>query len=180
MAKRTITELIDDLDGSPAEVSRELALDGVAYTVDLSAANSARLDKALAPFIGAGSKIGRGGPRLRLGGIRFYRFLRSWYPLMPHPARLGLRVFEACGASIRDLREEHGHRVVRVRGKGGKVVLVPLPPAVARAIDRAVDGRTNGPDPAQQDRRTDGPPLRHSPAQALAANAGIRMPRLPP
>jgi hypothetical protein len=66
MAKRTITELIDDLDGSPAEVSREIVLDGVAYAVDLSAVNSARLDEALAPFIGAGSKIDRGGPRLRL------------------------------------------------------------------------------------------------------------------
>jgi hypothetical protein len=31
------------------------------------------------------------------------------------------------------------------RGKGGKVVLVPLPPAVARAIDRAVEGRVDGP-----------------------------------
>jgi Lsr2 len=66
MAKRTITELIDDLDGSPAEVSREIALDGVAYALDLSAANSAKLDEALAPFIEAGSKMGRGGPRLRL------------------------------------------------------------------------------------------------------------------
>jgi Lsr2 len=74
MAKRTITELIDDLDGSSAEVSREFALDGVAYAVDLSAANSARLDEALAPFIAAGSKLARGGPRLRLvrssGGAR--------------------------------------------------------------------------------------------------------------
>jgi Lsr2 len=66
MAKRTITELIDDLDGSPAEVSREIALDGVAYTLDLSAANSARLDEALAGFIAAGSKLRRGGPQLRL------------------------------------------------------------------------------------------------------------------
>ncbi|MFU8873111.1 hypothetical protein [Micromonospora sp. SL4-19] len=32
-----------------------------------------------------------------------------------------------------------------MRGKGGKVVLVPLPPAVARAIDRAVDDRISGP-----------------------------------
>src|SRR5215207_5166008 len=32
---------------------------------------------------------------------------------------LGLRIFEACGASIADLGEEHGHRVLRVRGKGG-------------------------------------------------------------
>jgi integrase/recombinase XerD len=58
---------------------------------------------------------------------------------------LGLRIFEACGASISDLGEEHGHRVLRVNGKGGKVVLTPLPPAVARAIDRAVDGRGDGP-----------------------------------
>jgi len=34
---------------------------------------------------------------------------------------LGLRIF---GAEIDDLGEEHGHRVLRVRGKGGKVVLV--------------------------------------------------------
>ncbi|MEO3924985.1 hypothetical protein ABGB07_14135 [Micromonosporaceae bacterium B7E4] len=45
---------------------------------------------------------------------------------------LGLRIFETCGANIADFGEEHGHRVLRVRGKGGKVVLVPLPPAVAR------------------------------------------------
>jgi integrase/recombinase XerD len=43
---------------------------------------------------------------------------------------LGLRIFEATGADITDLGEEHGHRVLRVCGKGTKVVLVPLPPAV--------------------------------------------------
>src|SRR5712691_6396552 len=41
---------------------------------------------------------------------------------------LGLRIFEATGADITDLGEEHSHRVLRVCGKGGKVVLVPLPP----------------------------------------------------
>ena len=45
---------------------------------------------------------------------------------------LGLRIFEATSADIADLGEEHGHRVLRVRGKGTKVVLVPLPPAVGR------------------------------------------------
>jgi integrase len=58
---------------------------------------------------------------------------------------LGLRIFEATGAGIADLSEEHGHRVLRVCGKGTKVVLVPLPPAVGRAIDRAIGTRTGGP-----------------------------------
>jgi site-specific recombinase XerD len=58
---------------------------------------------------------------------------------------LGLRIFEATGADITDLAEEHGHRMLRVCGKGTKVVLVPLPPAVGRAIDRAIGTRTGGP-----------------------------------
>src|ERR1700727_3133504 len=58
---------------------------------------------------------------------------------------LGLRIFEATGADITDLSEEHGHRVLRVCGKGTKVVLVPLPPAVGRAIDRAISTRIRGP-----------------------------------
>jgi integrase/recombinase XerD len=57
---------------------------------------------------------------------------------------LGLRIFEATAADIGDLGEEHGHRVLRVCGKGGKVVLVPLPPAVGRAVDRATAGRLRG------------------------------------
>jgi integrase/recombinase XerD len=58
---------------------------------------------------------------------------------------LGLRIFEAPGSNIEDLGEEHGHRVLRVRGKGDKVVLVPLPPAVGRAIERSINERTTGP-----------------------------------
>lgn len=58
---------------------------------------------------------------------------------------LGLRIFEATGADIGDLGEEHGHRVLRVVGKGTRIVLVPLPPAVGRAIDRAIGDRTAGP-----------------------------------
>jgi hypothetical protein len=57
---------------------------------------------------------------------------------------LGLRIFEATGSDIGDLGEEHGHRVLRVHGKGDKIALVPLPPAVGRAIERAIDDRTTG------------------------------------
>jgi integrase/recombinase XerD len=58
---------------------------------------------------------------------------------------LGLRIFEATSANIADLGEKHGHRVLRVCGKGTKVVQVPLPPAVSRAIDRATGSRDRGP-----------------------------------
>ena len=58
---------------------------------------------------------------------------------------LGLRIFEATGADIADLGEEHGHRMLRVCGKGTKIVLVPLPPAAGRAIDRAAGSRVRGP-----------------------------------
>jgi integrase/recombinase XerD len=57
---------------------------------------------------------------------------------------LGLRIFEATGADIVDLGESQGHRVLKVCGNA-KVVLVPLPPAIARALDRAVDDRDTGP-----------------------------------
>jgi site-specific recombinase XerD len=90
---------------------------------------------------------------------------------------LGLRIFEATGADIADLGEEHGHRVLRVCGKGTKVVLVPLPPAVGRAIDRAVSARASGPillnsRGAQMDRHAATRRLRH-----LAEAAGVRITR---
>jgi integrase/recombinase XerD len=40
---------------------------------------------------------------------------------------------------------QHGHRVLLVHGKGDKIVLVPLPPVVARAAERAIAGRDAGP-----------------------------------
>jgi site-specific recombinase XerD len=90
---------------------------------------------------------------------------------------LGLRIFEATGADIADLGDEHGHRVLRVCGKGSKVVLVPLPPAVGRAIDQAISGRTGGPillnsRGARMDRHAATRRLRH-----LAQAAGIRIAR---
>ncbi|MET7809221.1 tyrosine-type recombinase/integrase [Micromonospora chersina] len=59
-------------------------------------------------------------------------------------------------------------------------MLVPLPPAVARAIDQAVDDRTSGPIlrhtlEARMDRHAATRRLEH-----LAATAGIRMPRMHP
>jgi integrase/recombinase XerD len=93
---------------------------------------------------------------------------------------LGLRIFEATSADIADLGEEHGHRVLRVCGKDTKIVLVPLPPAVGRAIDRAVGSRARGPillntRGTRLDRHTATRRLRH-----LAGAAGIQTARAHP
>jgi integrase/recombinase XerD len=93
---------------------------------------------------------------------------------------LGLRIFEATGANIEDLGEEHGHRVLRVCGKGTKIVLVPLPPAVSRAIDRATGSRRTGPillnrRGTRMDRHAATRRLRR-----LADNAGVKMTRTHP
>jgi site-specific recombinase XerD len=93
---------------------------------------------------------------------------------------LGVRIFEATGADIADLGEEHGHRVLRVCGKGTKVVLVPLPPAVGRAVDRATGSRTRGPvllnsRGTQMDQLAATRRLRH-----LAETAGIQTARAHP
>jgi integrase len=93
---------------------------------------------------------------------------------------LGLRIFEATSADIADLGEEHGHRVLRVCGKGAKIVLVPLPPAVSRAIDRAVGSRVRGPillncRGVRMDRHAATRRLRH-----LAGAAGIQIARAHP
>ena len=84
---------------------------------------------------------------------------------------LGLRIFEATGADIGDLGEERGHRVLRLCGKGTKVVLVPLPPAV----DTAIGTRASGPillnsQGARMDRHAATCRLRR-----LAGAAGVRI-----
>jgi integrase/recombinase XerD len=81
---------------------------------------------------------------------------RCDFALVAMPGLLGLRIFEATGADIADQGETHGHRVLRVCGKGTKIVLIPLPPAVGRAIDKAIGTRTGRPDPAQQPGHPDG------------------------
>jgi integrase/recombinase XerD len=71
-------------------------------------------------------------------------------------------------------------RVLRVVGKGGKVVLVPLPPAVGRPIDTAAGQRSTGPillnrRGTRMDRHAATRRLKH-----LATSAGVRMPRMHP
>ncbi|MEN3321491.1 MAG: integrase/recombinase XerD [Mycobacterium sp.] len=123
-------------------------------------------------------------PTLGLSHLQFEALLtaaresanRFDFALVAMLGLLGLRVFEACAADISDVGEERGHRILRVVGKGGKVVLVPLPPAVGRAIDRAVGERDLGPILLnRRDTRMD----RHCATRRLRRLAEVSVVRLP-
>ncbi|ALD14342.1 Lsr2 family protein (plasmid) [Clavibacter capsici] len=67
MAKRTITQLVDDLDGTVLGedgTTVSFSVDGTDYLIDLSPDHAAELHAAFAPFIADGRKAagGRRGP----------------------------------------------------------------------------------------------------------------------
>jgi hypothetical protein len=68
MAKRTVVELIDDLDGeSEAAETVNFALDGSDYEIDLTDAHAKQLRAALGPFLTAGRKSASVGRTPRRG-----------------------------------------------------------------------------------------------------------------
>ncbi|KQO80384.1 hypothetical protein ASF17_13845 [Frigoribacterium sp. Leaf263] len=63
MARRTVIQLTDDIDGTPiadrAGRTVAFALDGIAYEIDLSDAHLAELHETLTPYTTAGRRTGR-------------------------------------------------------------------------------------------------------------------------
>jgi len=53
VAEKVTVELVDDLDGSPADEKVRFALGGSQYEIDLSRDNAAKLRAALKPYIDA-------------------------------------------------------------------------------------------------------------------------------
>lgn len=58
MAQKVNIVLIDDIDGSDATETVSFGLDGTSYEIDLNDKNAAKLRDALAPYVGAGRKVG--------------------------------------------------------------------------------------------------------------------------
>src|SRR5262245_10257784 len=59
VAKKTIVELIDDLDGSVADETVKFGLDGISYEIELSKKNADKLRTALAPYVDKGTRADR-------------------------------------------------------------------------------------------------------------------------
>jgi hypothetical protein len=72
MAKKTLVQLVDDLDGSEAEETISFGLDGTSYEIDLNGEHAAALRDALAPYVGAARRTsgGASGSGRRGGGRR--------------------------------------------------------------------------------------------------------------
>lgn len=73
MAKKvqTITTFVDDISGDELADGKgetvKFALDGTTYEIDLGDKNAKKLRDALAPYIEAGRKVGRGATRASSG-----------------------------------------------------------------------------------------------------------------
>jgi hypothetical protein len=66
VAQKVLTLLQDDLDGSEAIETITFGIDGSTYEIDLNEKNSAKLRKALDPFVSAGRRVS-GSSRRRNG-----------------------------------------------------------------------------------------------------------------
>lgn len=69
VARRTIVELIDDIDGSEASTTVEFGLDGVTYEIDLSEQNAAALRADLSSWVEK-ARRSTAGRRTRSTGTR--------------------------------------------------------------------------------------------------------------
>lgn len=65
MAKTTIIETTDDLDGSKNAQEVSFAFGGTQYSIDLGKKNLAAFEKALKPYIEAATKVSKGSVRKR-------------------------------------------------------------------------------------------------------------------
>jgi hypothetical protein len=80
MAQKAVVELVDDIDGSPAEETVRFGLDSIAYELDLSQKNAVGLRDTLASYVGAGRRRARArGRRSTVTPVRASsRTIREW------------------------------------------------------------------------------------------------------
>ncbi len=87
MAQRTVTTLVDDIDGSEGTETVTFGLDGVTYEIDLNDAHAEDLREVLAPFVSVARKTsgsssrGRAtatAPKQRSGSDIDPKAVRAW------------------------------------------------------------------------------------------------------
>jgi hypothetical protein len=69
MAQKVKVSFVDDLDGGEAEGTVVFRMDGKRYEIDLSEKNAAKLRDLLAPYVGAGRRVGAGSRPSRMSSV---------------------------------------------------------------------------------------------------------------
>src|SRR3954469_21107342 len=59
MATKTLVQMLDDLDQTEGADTLTFAVNGIGYEIDLNEKNTAKFEKALAPFVSAARRTGR-------------------------------------------------------------------------------------------------------------------------
>lgn len=70
MARKTVTSLVDDLDGSVATRTVAFGWQGRSYEIDLSKKNIAAFEKALKPYLSSARTASGGRGKTRTAGRR--------------------------------------------------------------------------------------------------------------
>lgn len=79
MARRTVVELHDDLEGGPATATVSFGLDGVQYEIDLNSANASQLRAVLERYTGVARKLSPTGRPYRTTVLDADpRAIRAW------------------------------------------------------------------------------------------------------
>lgn len=63
MARQTVVQVLDDIDGTANASEVSFSFDGVDYTIDLAKKNRAAMEKALRPYLASATKVSRRSPR---------------------------------------------------------------------------------------------------------------------
>ncbi len=111
MAKTTIVQVSDDLDGSANASEVRFSFEGTEYAIDLSSKNRKALEKALRPYVEAGTKVSGRRP----AATRSARPKRSGNSGNSGNSAVDL-------AAVRAWAKENGHQVSD-RGRLPKAVL---------------------------------------------------------
>ena len=130
MARQTVVQLIDDLDGSEAQGTVAFGLDGTNYEIDLSGQHASGLRDAFAPYVAHGRKVGRPSARGH----------RALTPRGMAPARAdrqqaaAIRVWaRASGYTVSDRGRISAEITQAFQAAGGK----PVPPAEPEPAPKA-------------------------------------------
>lgn len=143
--KKTIVELLDDLDGSEAFRTVQLGLDGQTYELDLSVENVTRLQETLRPYMEHGRKVTKTGKPIHRVAVtnrdsttnrEFRTKVREWANAhgysVPDRGRIPGEVYDAYGRAqaLREARPALAEQgTIDVEGYGSPKKVQFQPPA---------------------------------------------------